>query len=79
MRINSQNNVLSQNNDQPKTTGPYSVLNSENIDPSLKQHVNRLIEEKESLLRTGVYSNSDLIIVELDKRIKDCLKLNNQN
>lgn len=48
--------------------------NMENIDPNLQNHINRLMEEKETLLRTGVYSNTDTIIVELDKRIKDCLR-----
>jgi hypothetical protein len=45
-----------------------------NVDPNLKAHINRLIEERDTLLRTGVYSNSDAIIIELDKRIRECLK-----
>ena len=40
----------------------------------MKAHINRLIEERDTLLRTGVYSNSDAIIIELDKRIRECLK-----
>lgn len=50
-----------------------STLDS-NVDPNLKSHINRLIDERETLLRTGVYSNSDAIIIELDRRIKECLK-----
>ncbi len=48
--------------------------NLENIDPVLSEHAKRLIEERDTLLRTGVYSHSDAIIVELDKRIKDCYR-----
>ncbi len=44
------------------------------VDQHLKEHIKRLSEERDTLLRTGVYSNSDAIIVELDKRIRDCLK-----
>ncbi|CAF0771183.1 unnamed protein product [Brachionus calyciflorus] len=54
--------------------GSTSCLsNLENLDPNLQNHINRLMEEKETLLRTGVYSNTDAIIVELDKRIKESL------
>ena len=44
------------------------------VDQHLKEHITRLIEERDTLLRTGVYSNSDAIIIELDKRIRDCYK-----
>lgn len=44
------------------------------LDQDLKDHINRLTEERDTLLRTGVYSNTDGIIVELDKRIRDCYK-----
>ena len=44
------------------------------MDQNLREHIQRLTEERDTLLRTGVYSNSDAIIVELDKRIRDCLK-----
>jgi centrosomal protein CEP120 len=51
-----------------------STSNLGNIDPTLQEHINRLVEERDTLLRTGVYSNTDAIIIELDKRIRDCLK-----
>lgn len=44
------------------------------MDQSLKDHICRLAEERDTLLRTGVYSNTDAIIIELDKRIRDCYK-----
>ena len=51
----------------------YSA-NDGSIDPSLKDHIKRLMDEKETLLRTGVYSNTDAIIIEIDKRIKNYQK-----
>lgn len=51
-----------------------STLNLSDIEPTLREHINRLTEERDTLLRTGVYSNTDGIILELDKRIRDCLK-----
>ena len=44
------------------------------IDQNLKDHIMRLTEDRDTLLRTGVYSNVDAIIVELDKRIRECYK-----
>ena len=46
----------------------------ETIDPTLRQHINRLTEERECLMRTGAYSNTDVLIIELDRRIHDCLR-----
>ena len=43
-------------------------------DADLQEHISRLVDERDTLLRTGVYSNTDAIIIELDKRIRDCLK-----
>ncbi len=52
-----------------------SPMNLEDcIDQNLKDHICRLTEERDTLLRTGVYSNSDAIIVELDRRIRECYK-----
>jgi centrosomal protein CEP120 len=44
---------------------------------NLNDHVKRLVEERDTLLRTGVYSDSDAIIIELDKRINESL-INNR-
>lgn len=37
------------------------------------EHVTRLIEERDTLLRTGVYSSDDRIIAELDRQIRDVI------
>ena len=63
----------SENNDFKSSTY-NNVETSTTMDPVLKQHINRLIDERDTLLRTGVYSNADTIIAELDRRIRDCLK-----
>ena len=39
----------------------------------LESHVTRLIEERDTLLRTGVYNSSDKIIADLDKQIRDAI------
>lgn len=38
-----------------------------------EEHVARLIEERDTLLRTGVYSKQDRIIVELDRQIRESI------
>ena len=37
------------------------------------EHISQLIEERDSLLRTGVYSSDDPIIGELDRRIREAI------
>lgn len=51
-----------------------SEYNFETIDPILRQRINRLKEERECLMRTGAYSSTDAIIIELDRRIYDCIR-----
>jgi len=36
----------------------------------LDDHLLRLIEERDSLLRTGVYSRSDRVVADLDQQIR---------
>ena len=50
--------------------------NAHNVSQSneeLESHVTRLIEERDTLLRTGVYNSSDKIIVDLDKQIREAI------
>lgn len=51
--------------------GEYNI---DSIDPALRQRINHLKEERECLMRTGAYSNTDDLIIELDRRIHDCLR-----
>lgn len=43
------------------------------LDGSIDEHITRLIEERDTLLRTGVYTTQDRIIAELDKQIRDSM------
>ena len=49
------------------------------LDHSLDDHITRLIEERDTLLRTGVYSTQDKIIAELDKQIRESLAQKKSN
>lgn len=40
---------------------------------NLEDHISRLIEERDTLLRTGVYSTQDRIIAELDRQIREAM------
>lgn len=40
---------------------------------SVDEHVTRLLEERDTLLRTGVYTHDDRIISELDRQIQQAM------
>ncbi|XP_053405525.1 centrosomal protein of 120 kDa-like [Mercenaria mercenaria] len=40
---------------------------------NIEEHISRLIEERDTLLRTGVYSTQDRIIAELDRQIREAM------
>ncbi|KAM8960777.1 centrosomal protein of 120 kDa [Pelodytes ibericus] len=42
-------------------------------DEGFEEYLTRLIEERDSLLRTGVYTHEDHIISELDRQIRDAM------
>ncbi|KAF4110425.1 centrosomal protein of 120 kDa [Onychostoma macrolepis] len=46
---------------------------SECVNESADEHVTRLLEERDTLLRTGVYTHSDRIISELDRQIQQAM------
>ncbi|XP_077989016.1 centrosomal protein of 120 kDa-like [Glandiceps talaboti] len=56
------------NNGHQQETG-----RQDDLDSSLDDHVARLIEERDTLLRTGVYTHHDRIITELDKQIREAI------
>jgi centrosomal protein CEP120 len=43
------------------------------LDSSVDEHITRLIEERDTLLRTGVYTTQDRIIAELDRQIRESM------
>jgi hypothetical protein len=44
-----------------------------NSQDAYDEHVMRLVEERDSLLRTGVYTSDDRIIAELDRQIREAM------
>lgn len=45
-----------------------------NVNESADEHLSRLFEERDTLLRTGVYTHEDRIIAELNRQIQDAMK-----
>lgn len=43
------------------------------VSESADEHVMRLLEERDTLLRTGVYTHDDRIISELDRQIQQAM------
>lgn len=56
-----------------KTEGPRGSVLEEGLD----DYLTRLIEERDTLMRTGVYNHEDRIISELDRQIREVLAKNN--
>lgn len=69
--IRNQLNRLKQQEDPPHGwTDAAQVCVTEGAD----EHVTRLLEERDTLLRTGVYTHHDRIIAELDRQIQQAIK-----
>lgn len=49
------------------------------MDEATTEHVMRLIEERDVLLRTGLYTSHDQVIAELDKEIKKLMEMSVKN
>ncbi|KAF0022582.1 hypothetical protein F2P81_025208 [Scophthalmus maximus] len=47
---------------------------SPGLNDSADEHLSRLLEERDTLLRTGVYTHEDRIIAELTRRIQDAMR-----
>nr|XP_046241768.1 centrosomal protein of 120 kDa [Scatophagus argus] len=58
--------------------GPTSSLvgpaPSQSVNESADEHLSRLLEERDTLLRTGVYTHDDRIIAELSRQIQDAMR-----
>ncbi|XP_072243359.1 centrosomal protein of 120 kDa [Leuresthes tenuis] len=44
------------------------------LNESSEEHLSRLLEERDTLLRTGVYTHEDRIIAELNRQIQDAMR-----
>jgi len=59
-----------QSQPSPQTTHEVTIReNNEELD----NRIAKLIEERDTLLQTGVYTTDDRIIVELDRQIRDAI------
>ena len=58
--------------------GPASSLcgpaPAHSVNESADEHLSRLLEERDTLLRTGVYTHEDRIIAELNRQIQDTMR-----
>lgn len=63
------------NSSQRRTVKRSSGLTSvvEDDEEDVDSRIAKLIEERDTLLHTGVYTADDRIIVELDKQIRDAI------
>ncbi|XP_061672203.1 centrosomal protein of 120 kDa isoform X2 [Syngnathoides biaculeatus] len=67
--IRNQLNRLKQQGDiAPPPSAPAPTLNH-----NTNEHLSRLLEERDTLLRTGVYGQDDRIIAELNRQIGDAM------
>ncbi|XP_041644369.1 centrosomal protein of 120 kDa [Cheilinus undulatus] len=59
----------------PSRAGPAPTpAPSQTVNESADEHVTRLLEERDTLLRTGVYTHDDRIIVELNRQIQEAMR-----
>ncbi|XP_030898982.1 centrosomal protein of 120 kDa isoform X2 [Melopsittacus undulatus] len=49
------------------------VSNSRKLNENMDDYLSRLIEERDTLLRTGVYNHEDHIVSELDRQIREAI------
>uniref|UniRef100_A0A3Q3EQM5 Centrosomal protein 120 n=1 Tax=Labrus bergylta TaxID=56723 RepID=A0A3Q3EQM5_9LABR len=55
----------------PSLSGPAP---SQTVNESADEHLARLLEERDTLLRTGVYTHEDRIIAELNRQIQEAMR-----
>ncbi|XP_023571099.1 centrosomal protein of 120 kDa isoform X1 [Octodon degus] len=59
------------------TSGKMDGPRGPAVEEGLDDYLTRLIEERDTLMRTGVYNHEDRIISELDRQIREVLAKNN--
>ncbi|XP_029366024.1 centrosomal protein of 120 kDa isoform X2 [Echeneis naucrates] len=71
-------NELNRLKQQEVARGPapslFDSAPSPGVNESADEHLSRLLEERDTLLRTGVYSHEDRIIAELSRQIQDAMR-----
>ncbi|XP_034452681.1 centrosomal protein of 120 kDa isoform X1 [Hippoglossus hippoglossus] len=67
-------NEINRLKQQEDGLGPASSLSGPALNESADEHLSRLLEERDTLLRTGVYTHEDRIITELNRQIQDAMR-----
>ncbi|NXN28113.1 CE120 protein, partial [Nycticryphes semicollaris] len=58
---------------EENSAGRVDTLNSRQLNENMDDYLSRLIEERDTLLRTGVYNHEDHIVSELDRQIREAI------
>lgn len=79
---NELNRLRQQDQKQPQDSREIASRSAEGphsgaLEEGLEDYLTRLIEERDTLMRTGVYSHEDRIIGELDRQIREVLAKSN--
>ncbi|KFV13229.1 Centrosomal protein of 120 kDa, partial [Tauraco erythrolophus] len=59
------------------SSGRVDSLHSRKLNENTDDYLSRLIEERDTLLRTGVYNHEDHIVSELDRQIREAIAKKN--
>ncbi|KFQ91157.1 Centrosomal protein of 120 kDa, partial [Nipponia nippon] len=59
------------------SAGRVDSLHSRKLNENVDDYLSRLIEERDTLLRTGVYNHEDHIVSELDRQIREAIAKRN--
>ncbi|XP_068278588.1 centrosomal protein of 120 kDa isoform X3 [Nyctibius grandis] len=57
--------------------GRVDSIHSRKLNENMDDYLSRLIEERDTLLRTGVYNHEDRIVSELDRQIREAIAKRN--
>ncbi|MGH0187101.1 UNVERIFIED_CONTAM: hypothetical protein FKN15_023709 [Acipenser sinensis] len=72
-RLKQQEDKKQSRDERDTATGRTDGHHIQLLNESLDDYLSRLIEERDTLLRTGVYTHKDRIISELDKQIREAI------
>ncbi|KAA8592409.1 hypothetical protein FQN60_017864 [Etheostoma spectabile] len=73
--IRNELNRLKQQEDRlGPASSPSGPALTQSVNECADEHLSRLLEERDTLLRTGVYTHEDRIIAELNRQIQDAMR-----
>lgn len=74
----AQPEAINQGNLNKETPSQQVMMQKPEKDSYVENRIAKLIEERDTLLRTGVYSTEDKIISELDRQIREAIAEKNR-